>query len=205
MKDSKTQSFNVSDFNMEIDLLFNHECLLFEGYMYTNEDNEKVFLVTDFLLKNSQVVDCDYALRYALINEMFAKLNLKKLNNHLTIGIHPMFKSENETLLKVFMDNFVFARFLCSREKILSGSYSKTKTLVCDDSRDNVPCEKWIEQGPYSDVYNVFNVTTRNREGILYVKGIRESEYLRNMFNGKDTVKCLCVYNKVFHKFQIVL
>ena len=68
--------------------------------------------------------------------------------------------------------------------------------------------QKNIEKGKYTDVYNVYNYETNNFEGILYVKGIRESQRMKLLFNEKYTsdnntkVKINCIWNQDFSKWQ---
>ena len=80
-----------------------------------------MYLLTDILVKNDTVVSCDYALRQTFINEIvFCSGELKNLNDHLTIGIHPVFHSENENMVHIFLNNFLYKKELCAVEKIIN-------------------------------------------------------------------------------------
>lgn len=187
-----------SDCYMEIDKLFDDELLL-EGYLYKHE-NKCEYLLTDVLVKNKAIIDVSYELRYVLLNEIVRKigrLRLRQLNNHMTINIHPIFNTESEALIKVFKNNFVYKEQIVAIEKICRFS----KRRFVDKKQDNEM--KNIEVGCYTDVYNVYNKDTNNKEGILYVKGINESRKLKQLFKDAGNLITLnCVWNTKFCKWQ---
>jgi hypothetical protein len=207
--DSKIKKNHVSDFFMEIDNKFNDEFIL-EGYIYTNDSfyNRYTFLLTDILFKNNNVIDFDYELRFCMLNELLITINnsldLKNLNDHLTIGIHPVFTSDNENMIKIFMDNFVFNNQITSIEHIYDNfkkiRYNKNKN---DKLQSN--CIKLIEKAKYPDVYNVYNTETGDNEGILYIKGLKESKNVKSMFlkSSENKIKTTCKYNMEFNKWEI--
>jgi len=188
---------DCSDFYMEIDPIFSDELLL-EGYLY-KEQNKYSYLLTDILIKNKKIIDVSFELRYTLLNEIVKAIRiecLKELNNHMTINIHPMFDMENTCFVKIFKTNFVYKDQITAIEHV-----SKfTKRRYVDKIKNSDV--KRLEIGRYTDVYNVFNSTTNNNEGILYVKGVSESKRLKEMFKDKKTIVLECSWNDHFSKWQ---
>jgi hypothetical protein len=50
----------------------------------------------------------------------------------------------------------------------------------------------------------VLNISSKESDGILYVKGIKESKKLKELFKKSETkyIKLTCEYNKSFNKWQ---
>lgn len=199
-QDNKIIKNSIDDFFLETDNKFSDE-YLFEGYLYKKNDKYS-YLLTDILIKNSKVIDLNYDLRYTLLNEIILSIprgSLNELNNNMTINIHPVFNPANENLIKIFKNNFIFQNELCSVEKITNTNKQQIfETLIYNES------QKFIEIGKYTDVYNVFNYTSNNYEGILYVRGIKESKSLIELFKKSAGSRILlnCTYNQNFTKWQ---
>jgi len=64
---------------------------------------------------------------------------------------------------------------------------------------------KLIEKTKYADVYNVFDKVTNNKQGILYIKGVKDSKYIKELFNknSNSIIEHECIFNKNFNKWQI--
>jgi hypothetical protein len=199
------KTHSITDFYMEVDAKFNREYLL-EGYLYNHSNGMQTFLITDYLLDSTRVVDCDYSLRYTLINELVQSTSgLKALNNHLDIGIHPVFSQDSENMIPIMQNNFVFASQLCAIEKI--ENFTKTRVLQAPlDSQSHATETKLISKGQFTDVYDVYDFTTKNHQGILYVKGLQESQKLKQLMLATegDLVSITCSYNHIFNKWQAV-
>ena len=188
----------MSDFYLEIDNKF-QDSYLFEGYLYM-KDEKYSYLLTDILIKNGSVIDLKYELRFTLLNEIILSCgSLKELNNHMSINVHPMFTRSNENLIKVFEHNFIFKSELCCVENI--NNFNKQRFLKQVPQLDDI---KFIEMGKYTDVYDVYNKTTNNYEGILYIKGVKESKYLKELFKNSSNARISldCKYNTHFTKWQ---
>lgn len=202
-KDNNLIKNTITDFYLEIDNKFSDE-YLFEGYLYKQNDKYS-YLLTDILIKNSEVIDLNYELRYTLLNEIILSIpqgSLNELNNHMSINIHPIFNRANENLIKIFKNNFIFKNELCSIENI--DNIKKQRIFEEIIQKDD---EKFIEIGKYTDVYNVYNNKTNNYEGILYVKGLKESKELIELFkkSSKSRILLKCKYNINFTKWQPIL
>jgi hypothetical protein len=201
---NKLEKNILTDFFMEINNLFTKEYLI-EGYLYTDTDSSNIsnfhFLITDILFINGEIVNCDYTLRYALINEHFLPIlqKLNRLNDHLTISIHPVFEESNGSIVKVFLKNFHFASQINSLEVI--SSFKKTRKILTDKNSIE---EKIISKTNLSDIYNVTNSLTNNSEGILYVKSLKVSKELKNKFQNtqNDSIKLKCQFNTQFNKWE---
>lgn len=203
VKDNNILKNTISDFYLESNNKFTDE-YLFEGYLYKQDDHKYEYLLTDILIKNSKVIDLNYELRYALLNEIILSIptgSLKELNNHMTINIHHIFNSLNQNLVKIFKNNFKFKNELCCIEKIEQNVIKKQRIFEKIIHEDSF---KLIEIGKYIDVYNVYNYNTNNYEGILYVKGLKESKYLINLFkNTKNSkIRLKCKFNTNFTKWE---
>lgn len=202
-EENKLEKNILSDFFMEIDLTFNCEYLV-EGYLYSEGASSNIsnycFLITDILFIGEQIVDCDYGFRYSLINEHFLPIihKLSRLNDHLTISIHPMFEESNTSIVKVFLDNFQFGSQVNSFETI--SNFKKTrKTIV---NKVNIE-EKLITKTNQSEVYSVSELKTNNNQGILYISSIKISKQMKKLFTEKDIVcKLKCKFNTQFNKWE---
>lgn len=191
---------STDDFFMEIDSVFKDDLLL-EGYLYDNNGYYE-YLISDFLIKNGDIVDVSFELRYCLLNELLKSVNnsvLKRLNDHMTINIHPIFKYENINFIKIFKNNFVYRRSIVCLEQI--SNFKKKRWVEKCESSDN----KIILKTNSSDIYNVYDTKSNNYLGILYVKGIRESKILEEMFKDDDNITLKCSWNKRFYKWQPIL
>lgn len=191
----------VDEFFMEMDQTFTNS-ILFEGYMYGGN----TFYISDILTVDNVAVSCDYTLRQSMIYEMIWGKPLKYINNHISIGIHPVVNSaSNPGLLTILMNNFKFKDSLSAKE-IIKGH---TKTLIKTPKKgteENATVNKIIKKSKYADVYNVYDKDTMNAEGILYVKGIKESRAIKLLFKGDSTDGVLlnCTWNETFCKWQPV-
>jgi hypothetical protein len=196
---SKLDTHQTYDFFVEIDNVFT-DSYLFEGYMY-KKNNKTYYLISDVLVRNDQIVTCDYALRYTLINEDFMHLkSTYNLNNHLSVGIHPMFHCDNENMISIFYNNFIFKEEICALENIAALTktrYIKPKNPSFSNSK------KRIIKGKYTDVYEVYDFDTGNYQGILYIKGIIESSFMKHLFATEQQELAIdCMYNETFNKWS---
>jgi hypothetical protein len=204
MSQNKLQANKMSEFFVEIDYVFPFECLV-EGYLYEADKSSNIsnqsFLITDILSVKKQnhqnhfIVTSDFPVRYSLINELFLGLipKISCLNNHLSISIHPVFEesyTKNNSIIKVFMKNFVFHSQLTCIETIFN--FQKTRKII-----DNhcVVENKIISKTDMSDVYTVRDVKSNNEQGILYVKTIGISQYLRTQFQKSRSLTLPCQFN----------
>ena len=208
---NKLEYNKLSDFYIEIDLVFSYDILL-EGYLYRSKEGKLHYLLTDILYKNTDLITFDYKLRYNLLNEIFMPLkkNLINLNDHLYINLHPMFNNINENMITIFKHNFIFKEQLCCLEKI--ELFSKERSIIVDYPSEGNTQEntkdyviKLIEKTKYADVYNVFDKVTNNKQGILYIKGVKDSKYIKELFNknSNSIIEHECIFNKNFNKWQI--
>ena len=111
----------------------------------------------------------------------------------MTINIHPMFQKKNENMIKIFQNNFIYSNQLCCIENV--ENFVKKRHLYKFIKNDAL---KKIECTHLTDVYNVFNYSTNNKEGILYIRGIKQSKYIKTLFNGeKNNVILKCKFNQI--------
>ena len=196
---SNKLDYQVSDFYLEIDERFKKDYLL-EGYLYKRDDNKLSFLITDILIINNDVIVADYNMRLTIINEIIMDINLCDLNNHMNINLHPIFQKENENLIKVFKNNFIFKSDICCIESI--NNFIKTRYV---DRKDLEAADKIIEIGKYTDVYNVYDTLTNNYTGILYVKGLKQSKAMKILLLNKNKIILRCKFNNDFKKWEPII
>ena len=201
-----------SDFYVEIDNYktnFASSNYLFEGYLYTSND-QKYFLVTDVLSVDSKIIKCDYSLRYALIYKLIASQQLNNLNGHLNINVHSIFELNTDSyeldiqtsqIFNMFKNNFIFKEEISAIEYVNEVSFKKQQEVL---QTKNIKSIKTITKGKYIDVYNVFNIETNNIEGILYVRGLKESKHLQKLSSLSDSFELNCEFNNNFKKWQPV-
>jgi hypothetical protein len=189
------------DFYLEIDNTFKND-FLFEGYLYKQDDKYE-YLLTDILIKNKDIINVSYELRLTLLNEILLEITrekLKQLNNHMTINIHPIFDMENENFVSIFKKNFIYKNEICSIERI--SKFKKTRYI--DQAFVYKTTIKNITTTNYTDVYNVYDYTSNNFQGILYIKGISESKHIKELFKQNKILHLECSYNTKFSKWQPV-
>jgi hypothetical protein len=144
-------------------------------------------MITDILLLNKKGLNAHYNIRYNLLYKIFhPKLAvLENINNKLTFKLHPVFTTVCES-----DENYL---------EVIRG-HSKVNTKVSDI--DTSVQYKIIRPGKQSDVYNVYNDSTLDDEGILYVKTINDSKILREKFKSTTEIRIKCIYNTQFSKYQ---
>jgi hypothetical protein len=105
------------------------------------------------------------------------------------------------------LHNFEFKNNICAKEVIKGHAKCTTISgnshIKLDGSGKNM--EKIVLKTKYADVYNVLNKNTKNMEGILYIKGIKESQMMKCLFKdnpSKENVVIRCVWNETFSKWQ---
>lgn len=202
---NRTLKHTIDEFFMEMDHVFDNS-ILFEGYLY----NSDTFFISDVLVVDNDVVSCDYSLRQTMIYEMLWNKNLSNINNHISIGIHPVINGNNPSLYTIFLHNFVFKNTICAKEVIKGHSKCTTTNgnshTRLDGTERNM--EKIVQKTKYADVYSVLNKNTKNTEGILYIKGIKESQKMKSLFKdntAKENLVIQCVWNETFSKWQPIL
>lgn len=208
---TKLNNFTQSDFFMEVEKCFEKGLYLFEGYMYNMAHvSNNNYLITDILYIDKDVVDCDFNTRLSLVHKIISTVSLTNLNCSMDISIHPVFEYDEETgerylsLLTIFKNNFDFRNEISSLEFVNSNIVQKTRRTKQFVSEPSV---KVLKKSKYIDVYNVFNKDSQNNEGILYVKGLKESKYLRKLFDKteEDYLLIECDFNNDFHKWYPIL
>ena len=169
---------------------------LFEGYLY-----DKNYLITDILFNNGSIVDCNYSLRYSIINKLVQ--NEKILNGHLTFGIHSVFEDNDniQQLIGIFKSNFKYKKDICSLEYFYKYSYLKEQEIDINKN-DDIHIMN-ITKGKYTDIYNVQTINGEN-EGMLYIKTISDAKYLRSLnIDSIIPIQLQCKYNNHFKKWYV--
>ena len=192
------------DFSIESDLNSVGVDVIETGSVFacTVFDLKKV-LVHDMLSKGGKILRVEYPLRYNLLIETLGVDSIR-INSEYKIKVAIKFSDrmgveQRGTDLEVFRKNFKYSceYFLC-----ISGSYEKklVKWHIESETRDLV-----IRCGKKSEIYNVYTNETNECLGLLYIKTLNDSKYIRSLLEGKDEVVHSCKFNERFKKWQLVL
>lgn len=165
-------------FNQDGNVEYFMECCLASEFnndlFFLGYKRNDTIYIVDVVVNNASFDE-----RYRLVNELLCDNldSLVNINNHVSISIHALYSKSlcNEYLIPLLYD--------------------------CQYDKD---CEKIIEKTTYSDVYNVYNIVSKNNEGILYIKTSNESLELLQEFKKIKTLVKKCIYNETFKKFQLV-
>lgn len=182
-----------SDFYMEIDYRFTKDNCLLEGYMY----NKSTFLATDILFTDAKLVDVSYNLRRSLLKDLLYSKNLDNNNNingHFNIGIHHVLT--NEIFLNIFIENFIYKKELKSIEYINENIKTKKHFNVIKQKS-----QKIIEKTKYIEVYKVYNIETKNEEGILYIPKLIYAQKITEILKNNTSTIINCKWNDRFYKW----
>ena len=206
---------NHSDYNFYIEPCYietenqyitnKQDFMMIEGYVYGSKNNYS-FLATDILCMNStQALTIEYQCRYELLQDIITQFDTTtKINGFISIGIHPVFECSNEKNIEsLFRKSFVFKHELNSKEYFLDSSH---KQIVNDETQKEHVSEskKYIEKTPRTEVYNVYNYDDNKYEGILYIKTIKDSKKIFELFKNEDRILMNCFYNIKFGKYQSI-
>lgn len=177
-----------SDFYMEIDSIFSKDNMLLEGYIY----NKNTFLATDILFTDSKLIDTNYNTRQSLLKNLIVIKN--NINGHFNIGIHHTLTNENYTC--IFMENFIYKNELKSIEYINENYKTQKHFNVIKPTS-----QKIIEKTKYIEVYKVYNIETKNDEGILYIPKLTDAQKITKILNGNTSTIINCKWNERFYKW----
>ena len=99
----------LSDFYLEIGCVFDDSFLL-EGYLYKLDDKYE-YLLTDILVKNNEIVNVSFELRYSLLDEIVQKITTVYLKNNISIKIHPVLGTFSSMNKNCNEDNKITSNF----------------------------------------------------------------------------------------------
>ena len=171
-------------------------------------DSKKV-LVHDMLSKGGKILRVEYPLRYNLLIETLGVDSIK-INSEYKIKVAIKFTAGSDRMvmdgtdgpsvdLDVFRKNFKYScdYFLC-----ISSSYEKklVKWDIKSETRDLV-----IRCGKKSEIYNVYTMETNECFGLLYIKTLKDSKYIRDLTQGQSEIVHSCKFNERFKKWQLVV
>lgn len=183
-----------STFYIQVSKFTNQECLV-EGYVY-EENNKKVFKVTDILGSNSIIINQSYSKRLELLNGIIPPLLpfLQNLNSIYNFEIHKVYTEDYKQFLSI------------SKQYIETiDDYNKTNVnlYIIENKTDE---DKLVMSTKIPDVYQVFHAETHAKQGILYVKTIKDSKDLLNKFSNNCTSIILpCTFNVSFNRWEFNL
>lgn len=185
--------------------------ILLEGYIYEDEDeSQKNYYITDLLYKDNVVINEYYKKRYERIEEILKELN--NIKEYINFKINPIISCNNIEYINLYLNNFKYKKQITHNEYIY-GNFNKINKKIkdelnlCENKNENsLHCyKKIIKNKEFVEIYSVYNNITNNYEDLLLVKSIKEARYLEQLFKEKDEINHLCVYNKNFKKYSIVI
>jgi hypothetical protein len=148
------------------------------------------FKITDILIQNSIPVKTpEYTERRCIISRLFDDVTLNTLNN---------------------MDDIISFKLQGGYKNILIENKSVdieringyTKEIVMKHERQQVLQQvNCISKTNLHDVYNVFNKKTLKDDGILYIKTLENSKYMKQLFNETVKIDMLCEFNYKLNKW----
>lgn len=172
---------------------------LLEGYLY---DNEMYF--SDILYPN---FNRGYIYRRSIFKKIIREQTSKNMiyireqrgEKDIVLGklinmIELKEEGVDETMKRILLKNFKYKTSEIT-EEIVNGRELIKNTIRKEKTEEKIE-EKEIEMGNKIEIYNVYNIDTKNNEGLLLVKTLKQSIMLRELFNNKiKRVKIKCKYD----------
>jgi hypothetical protein len=184
---------------------YTHEEYLFEGYLF---DNELYF--SDIIYPN---YNKGYLDRREIIKNIFKSqtkltyIKEKRGENDIILGklinmIEIKEDGRDETMKKLLLKNFKHKIDYVS-EEIVNGR-ELVKTTISKEIKNKNEELKEIEMGKKIELYNVYNVETKNNEGLLLVKTLKQSKFLKEQFEkSSNRILVNCKYDEKRKKWTI--
>ncbi len=178
---------------------------LFEGYLYNNS----YYSITDILVNNGVLETNEFSLRHYAINELNV-FPLNKLNNSITVSIHPVFSNKNMGIIEIFRHNFVHHKEIAYVEHIYNCKKQQLFIKIQYSEHNEYAKQneiKSIIKTQKPDVYYVYDTKTNEFEGLLYIKTLKDSIKMKSLdwdlYNNK--IQLECSFNNTFLKWQPIL
>lgn len=176
----------------------NSDEYLLEGYLF---DNEMYF--SDLIYPN---YNRGYIYRRSIIKDIFKEKTEKMIyikeyrgEKDVILGklinmIEIKEEGKDETMKRLILKNFKH-KINNVREEIING-----REIIKSESKHDIILEtieeKIIERGNKIEIYSVYNIDTHNKEGLLWVKTLKQSKFLRDEFKEDVTkIKVKCRYD----------
>lgn len=165
-------------------------CVLFE----TN-DQKNICMISD-VFWNKRKIDAKYDLRYFMMMSIVDELKLRH--------IHPKYKFQVSPRLDVLCSNLdIFEmnfKYKYTGYVLMKDSYEKEYKVLYQECKEKM---LRIYKTEKTDVYKVYDIETNECYGLLFVKTLKDSKYLRVVLECKDFIEHTCKYNTDFYKWQI--
>jgi hypothetical protein len=160
-------------------------------------DTQRTFQITDILAKNCVIINKTYKDRLDLLTETLEQIGgkLQNLNAFVSFKIH-------DKIFEYNTENSIFIGITDEYVEIIDGYKKHTENPFIKEYKGKV-INKTITSVFLPDVYNVFNVDTNEKEGILYVKTIKESKKLALLFKTESRLVLPCEFNEKFKRWQV--
>ena len=187
-----TEFFIESDIKIESPILY-------EGYLYDQE-----YLITDILYHNGDVVDLPYLKRHDILSQnksVFAKITTNILL--ISINIHPFIEENIDNInvqLLIFKYNFKYKDSVQNYIESIENEFKKQQIYTCKEISEK---QFIITKTKQTEIYNVNEMSTNNTIGVLFVKNLKESRYLKNIFKNDTSILLDCIYNNMFNKWTL--
>ena len=117
-----------------------------------------------------------------------------------TIRQNEQEKKINETFINILKVNFKYNSELNNSELIFEKSILKKQ--LPKGKIEKKPSKKYITKGKKIELYNVFDLKTKNAEGILYIKTLKDSKFIKSLFLENKSVILDCKFNTEKMKWE---
>jgi hypothetical protein len=208
----KKEQVNIRDINMYTMNVRCHQDMykntFFDGRII-KKNEENIFLIQDcYLLEDNKLFTERMDSKFKTVDDYLGNKLYDKNININVIKLYNLDKisevAEKMKLTDYVINGFIF---LPSRSGI---NYIYVNNLEVDQLKSELPKVKQtydkdtflIKKTLMREVFDVIDIDTEKRLGICYIKDIKQSHEMRNLF--KDTIfhRMKCVYNEKFKKYQ---
>lgn len=177
---------------------------LLEGYKFNNEmyfsdilypkNNEDFLKRRDHMKKIIKTND-----KMCYINEERGDILIGKVLNCIEMNDNII----NETMKNMILRNFKYKNDINTGEVVYGNEIEKQKIII--KSLDFEPKEFLITKGNKIEIYNVVDIETKNVQGLLLIKTLEQSKFIKKMFQEQKEIKMKCFWDKQFEKWTFAL
>ena len=185
----------LKDFNIGL----KKNCYLLEGYLFEND-----MFFSDIIYPYYKL---NYTKRRDIIKNIINKENrvvpyiIQYRGKDIILGkIMNVIKQEKDEIscLNKTFENLMRVNFKYNNELSNSNLIFEKNIIKMDLKVEKVKREielKEITRGKKIELYNVYNINSKNFEGILLIKTLKESKYIKNLFKNEEKLELMCKYN----------
>ena len=208
----KKEQTNIREVNMYTMNVKCHQDIykntFFEGRII-RKNEENIFLIQDcYLLENEKLFTERMDSKFQTVDKYLINKFYDKNVNLSVIKLYNLDKisevAEKMKLTDYVINGFIF---LPSRSGI---NYIYVNNLEVEQLKGELPKEQEtydkdvfiIKKTLMREVFDVIDIETEKRLGICYIKDIKQSNEMRNLFKNTIFQRMKCIFNEKFKKYQ---